>query len=166
MIEMKSGLKWSYLGDGTWEAASARAGLMWRVQVRDTGSFDISKSDRELTTPTPWFSSLEDAQDWCDGIEDKYLARESAKVWVVWTRPPHLHSEDPSLCVGVYSTLGRSLEVVRGLMGDEWDIREHLLDTLDPGQVIWAHDCYHENGEQRETMRGFYRRHWPNGYPD
>lgn len=88
------------------------------------------------------------------------------KVYVVWTRPQCLDAEEPSLCVGIYSSREAALGTVQGLMGDEWNIREHGLDTVDPGQTIWTYDCYHERAERRATMRSFFRMHWPNGFPD
>jgi hypothetical protein len=169
-MKTKRRLRWHYLGDGAWEAGSVYhadgSGFTWRVHVLVDGSFDVSPSDAELTAPVPSFASLSDAQEWCDVREEGFTAGEGrTTVCVLWTRPQRLHAEDESLCVGVYSTREAALATAKGLAGDEWYLREHGLDTIDPGQTIWSDDC-DRVGEEREKYRGFYRQYWPNGFPD
>lgn len=68
-------MEWSF-DDGEWEADSEFVDepdpigqLTWRIQVCDDGSFDVSRSDIELTKRSRTFATLAEAKDFCERKE-------------------------------------------------------------------------------------------------
>ncbi len=69
--------------DGTWEAESAvkdsnGVPLVWRIEVCDDGTFDVSESDDELTARDTTFGMFDEAEEFCRGEERTILAEASA----------------------------------------------------------------------------------------
>jgi hypothetical protein len=68
-------LSWSFDGQGQWEATSAiqddGGSPVYRIYVRDDGTFDVSESDDDLLAgrKMPRFQTLLAAKDWCAGNE-------------------------------------------------------------------------------------------------
>ena len=66
-------LNWKFYGEGEWEAESrAKEGLTWRAQVRDDGTFDISRSDHGLTNRKEMFQYLRNAKRFCETEESVF----------------------------------------------------------------------------------------------
>lgn len=67
-------LRWTFDGDGEWEASSSmRDGgnpFVWRIGVCDDGTFAVSESDSELTNCKETFCSLDAAKAFCQYEEN------------------------------------------------------------------------------------------------
>lgn len=65
-------MEWCF-DDGEWEAESELhdegSRFVWRIQVCDDGSFDVSRSDIELTKRSRTFATLAEAKDFCERKE-------------------------------------------------------------------------------------------------
>lgn len=73
-------MQWKFDGKGEWEAASSvdtyGSNPMWRVQVCDDGTFDVSATDEELLQyrKVKTFSTLKIAQSYCASGEAARVA--------------------------------------------------------------------------------------------
>lgn len=86
-------------------------------------------------------------------------------LYMALFRGHELSSEDNTLIVGLYLNRSDALEILRKAAthdDDEWSIREHFVNQLGPGEIIW--DSHAE--KKPETYACFYKRFWPAGYPN
>ena len=69
-------MKWHFGHDGEWLAWSkAKDGLVYRIQVCEDGTFDISRSDHGLTRRVDTFQRLHNAKSFCETEEKVHLER-------------------------------------------------------------------------------------------
>lgn len=69
-------MNWHFGHDGEWLAWSkAKDGFVYRIQVCEDGTFDISKSDHGLTRRVDAFQRLHNAKAFCETEEKVHLER-------------------------------------------------------------------------------------------
>jgi hypothetical protein len=69
-------MKWHFGHDGEWVARSkAKDGFVYRIQVCEDGTFDISKSDHGFTRRVDTFQRLHNAKTFCETEERVHLER-------------------------------------------------------------------------------------------
>lgn len=67
-------MKWHFGNDGEWIAWSkAKDACVYRIQVCEDGTFDISKSDDGLVRQVDAFQRLRNAQAFCEQEEKVHL---------------------------------------------------------------------------------------------
>lgn len=130
-IPLQTGLRFSFDGEGQWEAASrfhdSGIPFNYMIQVCDDGTFDVSQTDSELlggTEKRECFRSLDAAKDWCEAnevvVNFKLEEGNAVKLFCVMFDSDNDHVEAESFAEAV----AKWKAAMKAEHGDDWDGNE------------------------------------------